>query len=472
MATTSGISTGSINVDSIVSGLMTLERRPLDQLTQKQTSYQSKITALGTLNSKVDALLTAAQKLGASSTSSLLAYKATTSDSTVLSASASSNAAAGTYSVSVSTLARAQQLAATGQTSSTTSIGTGTATVVTFDIGTISGGTFSNGTYTGATFVSNGISIPPITIDSSNNTLEQIRDAINTADMGITASIINDGSGAPYRLTLASNSSGVSHSIKITTDGADAAIDTLLSNDPAGVQNMIETTSAQNAQFTVNNIPISKETNTISDAIQGVTLTLNKEASSANLTVARDTSAAQDAATELVTAYNDLYTSMKNSSAYKSGSALAGDRTLQNLMAQMREIAATAASSGNLTHLFEVGISFKADGTMQFDSTKLDSAISTSFSDVATLFNGTTGFATRFESWADGVIGLGGTFSTQTANWNDSITQIANQILAMNNRLSNVEKMYRQQFSALNVMLANMSSTSAYLSQQLTKSGG
>ncbi len=477
MATTSvssGLSTGSINVDAIVSGLMTIARLPLDQLEQKQSSYQSKITALGTLTSKVDAFKTAAQNLGSSSTSSLQAFQAVSSDSSILSASASSTAAAGSYSVSVTSLAKAQQLVAAGQTSSTSAIGTGTATVVTLDFGTISGGTFNSGTgqYTGATFTSNGSGSQTLTIDSTNNTLEGIRDEINAKITGVTASIVNDGSGTPYRLTIASNSTGASNSIKITTDGADASIAGLLTNDPAGTQTMQETLTAQNAQFTVNGISISKDSNSVTDAIQGVTLNLSKEAATATLTVSRNTAGIQTAASALVTAYNDLHSAMKNSAAYKSGSALAGDRTLQSLQTQMREIAATAASDGTLTNLFEVGISFSADGTMKLDSATLDSAMSNNFNQVATLFSGATGFATRFESWATGVTDIGGTFSTQTTNWQDTIKQLTTQIDAMNIRMTNLEAMYRQQYSSLNSILAGMSSTSSYLTQQLTKTGG
>jgi len=125
-----------------------------------------------------------------------------------------------------------------------------------------------------------------------------------------------------------------------------------------------------------------------------------------------------------------------------------------------------------LTNLFEVGINFKSDGTMQLDSTKLATAMDNNFNDVATLFNSTTGFGTRFESWAKGVIGGGGTFESQTTSWNNSIKQITIQIDAMEVRMSSLENMYRQQYSSLNSLLASMQSTSSYLSQQLTSNGG
>ena len=467
MATTSSISSGSIDVDAIVSGLMTIERQPLTTLQKKESSYQSKITALGTLKSKVDAFQTAARNLGSSSSSSLLGFKSTASDSSILSATAGSSAVAGTYSLTVTSLAQSQKLVAAGQTSSTAAIGDGTSTVVTFDFGTISGGTLTNGVYSGASFTSSGTTAT-VTIGSSNNTLQGIRDAINAADIGVTASIVNDGSGTPYRLALSSDSTGVSNSIKISTDGANASISSLLAHDPAGTQNLAETVTASNAKFTVNGIAISKPGNTVSDAIEGVTLNLSKVGSS-SLTVERDTAAVSTAVSALVTAYNDLYTGMKNSSAYKSGSALAGDRTLQSLQTQMREIAATAVGSGTLTNLFQVGINFKSDGTMQLDSSKLSSAMDTNFNDVATLFNGSTGFGTRFENWAKGVIGGGGTFESQTTSWNNSIKQITTQMDALEVRMKNLENMYRQQYSSLNSLLANMQSTSAYLTQQLSK---
>lgn len=472
MATTSSISGGGIDVDAIVNGLMTIERLPLDQLTKKQTSYQSKITALGTLQSKVDALQTAAKNLGSSSTSNLTSFKTTSSDSSIFSATAGTTAVAGTYSLSVTSLAASQKLVAAGQTSSTAAIGSGAATVVTFDFGTISGGTLTNGVYTGASFTSGGTTAN-ITIDSSNNTLQGIRDAINSANMGVTASIVNDGSGTPYRLALSSNDTGIASSIKISTDGADASITGLLAHDPAGTQNLAETVTASNAQFSVNGIDIIKTSNVVSDAIEGVTLTLKQVTTTpVSLTVERDNAGVTTAATALVTAYNDLYSAMKNSTAYKSGSALAGDRTLQSLQQQMREIAATAVGSGTLTNLFEVGINFKSDGTMQLDSTKLATAMDNNFNDVATLFNSTTGFATRFESWSKGLIGGGGTFESQTTSWNNSIKQITIQIDAMEVRMSSLENMYRQQYSSLNSLLASMQSTSSYLSQQLTSNGG
>jgi flagellar hook-associated protein 2 len=471
---------GGFDVNSVVTGLMAIERQPLDKLNTKVTGYQTKITALGTFKSQVASLQSAAQSLGSASSSSFLAFKATPSDTSVVTASASSTAVAGTYSLDVTSLAQAQKLVAVGQASSTAAIGNGTATTVTFDFGSIDisatnshgGGTLSNGTYTNADFVSNGSGTHSITIDSTNNTLEGIRDAINTAKIGVTATIVNDGSGTPYRLALSSDATGANQSLKISTSGGDGTINTLLAYDPTAAagagQNLTQSAAAQNAVFEVNGISISKTSNTVTDAIQGVTLTLSKELSTATLTVARDTDAVKDKVSGFVKAYNDLYSAMKNSSAYKSKSALEGDATLRSLQSKMHAIADSVVSGGALTKHSDVGLSFQKDGTLSLDSAALDSAMSTRFSDVASLFNSATGYATQFDEWAKDTLASGGAFDTRTTALNASIKSANTQIDSLTLRLDRLQKQYTTQYSSLNVLLSKMGSISAYLTQQLS----
>ncbi len=460
---TSAINTSTtgatLDVPSLVSQLMTAERQPINTLNTKSASYQSQISALGLVTSKVSALQTAAQALGSSSSSSLLAYTASSSNTGILSATAGSTAVAGSYSLNVTSLAQSQRLVAVGQVSDTAAIAAGTSTTISFDFGTT----------VGAVFTPNGSGTKTVTIDSSNNTLQGIRDAINAAGIGVSATIVNDGSGTPYRLVLSSDNTGASNSLKITTDGAGNGVDSLLAYDPGGTKKLTQTIAAQNAVFDVNGIAITKSSNTITDAIQGVTLTLSgltAPLTPATLTVARDTASVSTAASSFVAAYNDLYTSMKNSYAYKSGSALSGDSTLRNLQTQMRDIAATAVGSGNLTHLFDVGITFKADGTMQLDSAKLSSVMTTNFADVATLFNSSTGFGTRFDQWATDTLSVDGTIANHTAAINKSITSISDQIATLETRMTALQKQYTAQYTALDVALTSMNQTSTYLTQQ------
>ncbi len=464
---------GGLDVNAIVTGLMAIERQPINKLNTQQSGLQAKISALGMIKSSMASFQTAVQALGSSSSSSLLAFQSISSDTSVLTATATNSAMAGSYSVNVTSLAQSQKLVAAGQTSTTATIGNGTATTVSFDFGTISGGILTGGAYSGAAFSTNGSATQNITIDSSNNTLQGISDAINAAKIGVTATIVNDGSGTPYRLALSSNSSGASNSLKISTTGGDGTINALLANDPAGLpaaQHLSQTVSAQNALFDINGIPMSKSSNTVTDAIQGLTLNLNKiTTSAATLTVARDTTAVSNAVSGIVTAYNSLYSAMKNSSTYKSGSALEGDPTLRTLQTQMRSIAGAAVSGGTLSTINQVGISFKADGTMQLDSTQLNSAMTNNFNDVASLFNSATGYATKFNNLTISALAVDGAFATHTSGLNKSIQGITDRIATLETRMSGIEKRLRTQYSNLNVMLSRMGTTSAYLSQQLSK---
>ncbi|WP_018509505.1 flagellar filament capping protein FliD [Thiobacillus thioparus] len=468
MAITSSTTT-ALDVPTLVSQLMAVERRPIDTLNTQITSYQTKISSFGTLSGLVSSFQTAAQNLG----TTLQKLAATPSDPSVFSATAGSTAVPGNYTVEVSKLAQSQSLVAAGQASSTAAIGNGTATTVTFDFGTIGGGTLTNGVYSGAAFTSNGNGTASITIDSTNNTLEGIRDAINSAAMGVTATIVNDGSGTPYRLALTSGSSGASNSMKITTSGGDGSIGSLLGYDPAGTQNLTQTIAAQNADLTVNGIAITSASNTVSEAIQGVTLTLtNTTAAPASLTVARDTTAINTAASGFVEAYNALASQIKSRSAYatngSTGGALAGDGTLRVMQDQLRGIFNTPASGGTLTSLAEVGIAFQKDGSLSLDSSKLNSAISTNFSDVTNLFSSSTGFATRLADWAQSTLDPGGLIDTRTQSLNKYVQDRNDEIDRLENQMTALQKKYTAEYTNLNLLLSRMNSTSTYLTQQLS----
>ena len=427
----------NLDINSIVSQLMTVERQPIAKLAIKEASYQAKLSAYGSVKGAVGSFQSAVQSLN--SASNFQPLKATASDATVFSATAASTAVAGTYTLEVSSLAQAQKLAAAGQTSSTAAIGAGTSTTVTFDFGTISGGTFDSGSghYSGATFTSNGDGTHSITIDSSNNSLQGIRDAINAAGMGVTATIINDGSGTPYRLALSSDNNGVSNSMKITVSG-DASVSSLLAHDPAGTQNLAETVTAQNASFKVNGVTVSKTSNTVSDVIQGVTLTLNKvTASPETLTIARDTAAVSSSIAGFVKAYNDLATTLKNLSSYdaasQKGAILQGDSTVRSLQSQMRNILSTpvTGTSGALTTLSDVGVAFQKDSRLAVNQTKLDSVMASNFSDIASLF-ATVGKAT------DSLVSYSSaTSSTKAGSYAVNITQLASQGTAVGSTAAN-----------------------------------
>lgn len=389
--TSAGVGSG-LDIEGIITKLMTVEAQPLTLLAKREASYQAKLTAYGTFSSAVSTFNSAAAALN--STSNINAVVASSSDTATITASGSSAASVGSYSVNVTQLAKAQQLVAAGQTSISNAIGTGT---ITFDFGTISGGTFNSGTgqYTGSTFTSNGNGAKTVTISAANNSLAGIRDAINAANIGVTATIINDGSSAPYRLALSSTNQGASNSIKVTVSPAAGALDNFISNDPAGTQNLKETITGQDALLQINGVSVTSASNTVTSAISGVTLNLLKTTSGTptTVTVGRDSAAFTKAVSSFVKAYNDLNSTIKDLTSYdpktKKAGLLLGDSVVRSVQGQIRNTITSSipgVTTGAYNNLSQVGITLQKDGTLAVDSSKLTAALNSNSTDVAALF--------------------------------------------------------------------------------------
>lgn len=383
----------NLDVNTIISQLMALERRPVTALDRKEATFQAQLSAYGSVKGAVSSFQGAMSSLA--SLSRFQGYTANSTDASIVAAGAANSAVAGSYSIEVTALAQAQKLTAVGQASTTDAIGSGATTTLTFDFGTVSGGSFNSttGVYTGAAFAGNGAGTKTVTIDSTNNTLAGIREAINNAQIGVTATIINDGDASPYRLVLTENSTGKDQSIKISVSG-DAAVSTLLAHDPAGTQNLSETITAQNAAFKVDGIAISKASNTVTDAIPGVSLILQKTNSGSpiKVNVTQDTTQITSAVNAFVKAYNDVNRTLSDLSAYdastKKGAILNGDATVRSLQSQIRSTLGSALTglTGSYTTLSQIGVSFQKDGTMAVDAAKLQSAIDSNPRSIGELF--------------------------------------------------------------------------------------
>ncbi len=417
-----GIGT-SIDVATLVTNLMNVESQPLTLLQNSQTSYQAQLSAVGTLKSALSTFQSSLSSL--TSLSGFTAMKASGYDTSILNASVTSSAPSGTYAVNVTQLAQSQVLAAQGQTSTTAAIGSGTSTTISFQFGTVSGGTLSNGQYSGATFTQNGnLSGGSITINSSNNTLAGIRDAINSANLGVSASIVNDGSSTPNRLALTSTAGGSSSEMKISVSG-DSTLASLLSNDPAGTQNMSEVTTGQNAQATINGIAVQSPTNTLSNVVDGTSLTLSKTGST-TVSVANDASATSAGVVSFVKAYNALRISLNSltnidTSNSANNGPLASDVSTKTLVNQITDVLGQAIGSGTYQSLGSIGVTMGSDGTLSIDDTKLSAAIAASPSQVAGLFAG-AGTAT------DALVSVPSfTDSTQAGTYAVNVTQLATQ---------------------------------------------
>ncbi|MDR6451165.1 flagellar filament capping protein FliD [Variovorax paradoxus] len=473
MASISSLGVGAnLELGTLLTQLQTAESQPLVALQQRQVSYTSKLSAYGTLQSSLGTLQAAAKKL--SDPALFQGVKAASSATDVLTAAAGSTAAAGTYAIEVTQLAQSQSLVAAGQANTTTAIGSGT---ITIDFGTVTGGALdaATGTYNGSVFTKDAArTAVPITIDGSNNTLAGIRDAINAAKAGVSASIVNDGSGTPNRLVLTSLQTGEASSMRVSVAG-DAALQNLLNNDPAGTQNLRQTVAGQSAKLTVNGIAVTSANNTVKEAIQGTTLTLLKTGSS-SLSTQADTAAAETAINDFVKAYNSLQATANTLTAYnkdsKTGAALVGDSTLRNLQTRIRQALTTPQAGGpdDMKVLSEIGVAFQKDGTLAVDSTKLKSALASNLAGVSGLFasatGSTAGYGKQLSALVDDLTSTGGALKVASDGMTASLKQLDEQYADMKTRVDAKVERYRTQFTQLDLLMSQMNRTSSYLTQQ------
>ena len=447
--TSPGIASG-LDVNGIISKLMALEQKPLTKLATKEADYNAKLTAYGSLKGALSSLQTAALALATPST--VTGKAASVSDTTVLTASASSSAAAGSYSLSVTQLATAHTVRSNVNYATADTFHTGSLAIA------IHGGTAVN-----------------VTIDSGNNTLAGISQAINNANAGVTATIVNDGT--TNRLLLTSNTSGSVGSITVVaTDSGSGGAKAL-----SALASLVETQAAGDAQVAINGLSITRSSNTITDAISGVTLTLAKGSGvspgNAVLTIAQDTGATTSSINNFVTAYNTAVSLLKTDSSYdaatKQGAVLSGDSTVRSLQAELRNLIHTNVTgiAGGISTLSSIGISVQADGTLATDGTKLAAALADPTKDISALFTQTTvgneGIFVRLNTALETEVGYAGLIAGRTAGITTSLKGIADSRDSINRRLTQIEAQYRAQFTALDTMIAQMQKTSQYLTQML-----
>lgn len=451
MASISSAGIGSgLDVNGIISKLMQVESQPLAALTKQEASYQAKLSAFGTLQGTLASLQTTVQTLKSSST--YTAKKATVSDSTVATASTTNSATSASHDISVSKLAKAHVLR--------TNIDYGSDT---FDSGTLSI-TIGSGSTIGVALASVG-------------SLADVRDAINDADAGVKASIVNDGTAD--RLVLTSSTTGSAGAISISVSSSNNDGERRLAD--LVDTNLTAAQDAQDAEFTVDGIALVRSSNTVTDAITGVTLNLLKGDAATppttKLTIADNTEAVTTAVANFVTAYNEVITQLKSATTYDAAagkaSVLTGDSTARSIRTQLVnaiQSKVTGLSSG-VGRLSDIGIHLQSDGSLAVDESTLSSALSDPENDVSTLFRqettGNEGIASRLDAILDGLIGTEGLVSSRTDGISANIKSVQQRSESMARRLEQIEQRYRAQFSALDALLAGMQRTSQYLTQQL-----
>ncbi|ADE15426.1 flagellar hook-associated 2 domain protein [Nitrosococcus halophilus Nc 4] len=429
MITSAGVGSG-LDIESLVSQLVAAEGQPQRlRLDRREARLQTTLSAMGTLKSELANFQNAVS--GLSSLSAFQGTKASVGNTSLLTASATAEAATGTYSVEVQQLAQAQKLASKTFADSHTVISTGT---LSFRFGTYDGD--SN------TFTANpDKSAQVVTIDAAHSSLSGIRDAVNGANIGVSASIVNDGAGD--RLVFTSKDMGVANSLQITvgdgdgTDPADNVDDDGLSQlayDPTapGVgsgKNLTETVAAQDARLLVDGLTITRPTNTATGVIEGVTLNLKsaESGSPTTLTVASDGQAISKSVNSFVDSYNSLVESLNSLSSYnpetRERGALLGDASLRGIENRIRRLMgdAVAGLSGPYRALADIGITTQREGTLALEESKLQSAIETHPEAIARLF------AVGGEASDPLVRFVEGTETTRAGEYEVNISQLATQ---------------------------------------------
>ncbi|MCZ9148007.1 flagellar filament capping protein FliD [Escherichia albertii] len=458
MASISSLGVGSgLDLSSILDSLTAAQKATLTPISNQQSSFTAKLSAYSTLKSALTTFQTANTAL---SKADLFSATSTTSSTTAFSATTAGNAIAGKYTISVTHLAQAQTL-----TTSTTRDDTKTAIAA------------SDSKLT----IQQGGNKDPITIDISaaNSSLSAIRDAINNAKAGVSASIINVGN-SEYRLSVTSNDTGLDNAMTLSVSGDDT-LQSFMSYG-ANSNGMEVSVVAQNAQLTVNNVAIENSSNTISDALENITLNLNDVTTgNQTLTITQDTAKAQSAIKDWVNAYNSLidnFSSLTKYTAVDAGSdsqssgngALPGDSTLRTIQTQLKSMLSNTVGSSNYKTLAQMGITTDpSNGKLELDADKLTAALKKDASGVGALIVGdgkktgiTTTIGTNLTSW----LSTTGIIKAATDGVSKTLNKLTKDYNAASDRIDAQVARYKEQFTQLDVLMTSLNSTSSYLTQQ------
>jgi flagellar hook-associated protein 2 len=390
--TATGIGSG-LDIEGLVSQLVAAERGPVEnRLLQREARLTSEISALGTLQGALAGVQDSVD--GLTTLGTFEQRSASVTNSSALSVSVDSSAAVGSFNVEVSQLAQAQSLASGSFASLTDEVGEGT---LTFRFGTTDYTPADPGpeSYNGFTVNGNRDSVS-VVIDAGSNTLEGVRDAINEADIGVSAVVVNDGSG--FRLLLSASETGADNSIEIQVDDSGDGVDTddaglsrLAFN--AGAANLTQTAAGRDAQLSINGLAITSAGNTVSNVVDGVTLALrNTTDSAATVSVSANEGAVRTAIDDLVESYNRFVGIANQLTDYNPETGVAGtlqgDFTARSVINQVRAALSGSAQGfdGAFSSLAEIGITTQADGTLRVDDATLSAAFADNFEDVVGVF--------------------------------------------------------------------------------------
>jgi flagellar hook-associated protein 2 len=451
MATISspGLASG-IDIKGIVSQLVALDRAPLQPLQRTASSLKSELSVYGSLKSMVSTLGDAAAKLSTSSGWS--GVKASSSNATAVGATAAAGASATSLSIEVKQLARAQS-AASG------AIPTGSG---------VGGGTLSIQVGSGAPV--------DLVIEAGSDTLTDVARQINEAKAGVSATVLRDASGE--RLLMRSTETGTTNSFTVGVSGASPGGLDRLAFGPSVTGGATQTQAAQDAMATINNVTITSSSNTLSDTVEGITLTLSQVTTAA---VEIEVKADQDAMRKNVQSFVDEYNALNNllteSTKYnaesKTAGSLQGDSTARGLQNALRTMMRSVTASSPFSRLLDVGIEAQQGGKLEIKADKLDAALG-NMDGLRSLFITTStdptaqGFGLKIKAFADGLLSATGSLSAKTESLQGAIKRNTTEQEKVIDRASRAETRYLAQYNAMDAAVGRLSGLNAFVTQQIT----
>lgn len=444
-----GIGSG-LDIGSIVSSLTTAAGlAQTNALNDRKTALTTQVSAFGTFSSALATLQATLTTL--EDPTKLAGRTATLADTTIASATATSSAVPAQYSLQVQNLATAASLSSQPVASSTAVIGTGTLKI------SVGGASAS------------------ITIDSSDNTLQGIVAAINSAtgNPGVSASILTTTAGS--RLVLSGTATGAANAITVTQSGGDGGLASLVYDPANNVKNLTQTQAALDANFSLNGFAATSASNVVSTAISGVTLTLVKPTAvntPTTLTIGNDNTAAQTSIGTFVSALNGVLTSIQSLTNYDpstgTAGALLGNATIEAFKGQLSKILGqvnTSIASGPQT-ITALGITANTQGTYDTNSTTLSNALNSSLSSIGQLLGGKTGIATQLNSLVTQYTQAGGLLDTINQGLQSGLSDVAKQQTALTARMKVYSATLTQEYNAMDTAVALLKQTQTYLTAQ------
>ncbi len=474
MATISSTGIGSgLDVNSIVSQLVALEKQPLKPLQLKATTLTAQVSAFGQVQSQFAALTDVATRIADPNSWSTLV--ASSSNASAATATAATGAAATTFSLDVDALALKQSI-------SSAAIAPGTmpgAGTLTLQLGTWTGG--------GATFTPGTTPSVAVTVGATDS-LATIASNINAANAGVTASVFNDG--VNQRLLLQSSSTGAVSGFRVQS--GDAPLQGLVF-DPQNTPGVgmaaagIPVQYGQDAKARINGLAVTSSTNTLTGNLTGVTINLAATTTTGygtpgevknplTIAIRQDVTPSVKNAQDFVTAYNalakDLADLTKYDAATKTSGLFQADPAMLGLQSVLNRVLGSTSMGATSQRLADVGLIKQRDGTLSIDTTRLSAAANngTALQQLFTNDNQnplTNGFALKFRDLGQGVAATGGLVSNEAASLQQQIASNTAEQTKITDRATLVEARLRAQYSALDGKMASLTALSSYVSQQV-----